>query len=188
MKDKKNNKKEFSTKNRLLKMSEISIWIDTYDDIFSDFDPRPYQDRILSDDFLQESKRVSKENKFGLFELKILIPSKLRDQKSEKIIRIRLHQYFNYTYEKIKNDIKRIRLRGVLLALFAGVLTTIATKLSINPPDNFFIHFLRVILEPAGWFTIWTGLENIFIDPQEKKSDLTFYKKMANCKIIFISY
>ena len=35
----------------------ISIVLDSYDDLFSDFDPRPYRIRALSDDFLLECKK-----------------------------------------------------------------------------------------------------------------------------------
>lgn len=46
---------------KILEMSEISIWLDNYDDIFSDFDPRPYSQRSLSDDFLAEAKKIEHE-------------------------------------------------------------------------------------------------------------------------------
>ena len=36
----------------LLKKGEISLLLDSYTGIFSDFDPRPYAERTLSDDFL----------------------------------------------------------------------------------------------------------------------------------------
>jgi hypothetical protein len=30
----------------------ISLWLATYDDLFSDFDPRSFTKRVLSDDFI----------------------------------------------------------------------------------------------------------------------------------------
>ena len=51
------NPKSPSTKEeteKLLQQSEISLLLDSYDDIFSDFDPRPYNQRALSQDFLAE--------------------------------------------------------------------------------------------------------------------------------------
>ena len=51
-------KKEMSDeeKQKILEMSEISLILDTYDDMFSSFDPRPYSQRALSEDFLSEAK------------------------------------------------------------------------------------------------------------------------------------
>ena len=37
---------------------EISFWLDSYDDLFSDFDPRPYAQKGFSEDFLDEAKRA----------------------------------------------------------------------------------------------------------------------------------
>jgi hypothetical protein len=36
---------------------EISIWLDSYNDIFSDFDSRPFSERTVSDDFLSEVRK-----------------------------------------------------------------------------------------------------------------------------------
>ena len=60
-------------KKKLLQLSEISLIIDTYDDIFSDFDPRPYSQRALSDDFLLEARKASKDKVSGTFELNFLV-------------------------------------------------------------------------------------------------------------------
>ena len=38
--------------------SKMSLILDTYLDIFSSFDPRPYEERSLSDDFLDECKKM----------------------------------------------------------------------------------------------------------------------------------
>ena len=47
---------------------DISIWLDNYDDIFSGFDPKPYSERVLSDDFLTEVGKVCKEKDEGIDE------------------------------------------------------------------------------------------------------------------------
>ena len=50
---------------RLPKQGEINILLNSYNDIFSHFDPSPYTERILSDDFIMTVKSVSK-NKTGM--------------------------------------------------------------------------------------------------------------------------
>ncbi len=74
-------------KETLLKASEISIILDTYDDIFSDFDPRPYSERALSDDFLIEANKASRDKASGQIELIFLIPQKMRNIESENLIK-----------------------------------------------------------------------------------------------------
>ena len=41
--------------------AKIFLWLDDFDDIFSDFDPRPYSARELSDDFLDEVRKIAAE-------------------------------------------------------------------------------------------------------------------------------
>lgn len=44
-------------KQSLLELAEVSILLDSYDDIFSDFDPSAYSERTLSDDFIIQAKK-----------------------------------------------------------------------------------------------------------------------------------
>ena len=64
---KKTNKEEFIKEEfieRHAKNGNISLILESYTDIFSDFDPRPYDQRTLSDDFLLECKKaVRRKNK-----------------------------------------------------------------------------------------------------------------------------
>lgn len=55
LKEQKNTKENYS----------ISLWIDSYDDIFSDFDPRHFSLRNISDDFLYEVKKGVNPNFWG---------------------------------------------------------------------------------------------------------------------------
>ena len=81
-------------KRKLLEESEISLIINSYDDIFSDFDPRPYTQRSLSVDMLDELKRASRDKASGQTELKFLIPKDLRKESDEIQIKKRLREHF----------------------------------------------------------------------------------------------
>ncbi len=48
------------SKKSLLKLAEISILLNSYNDIFSAFDPSEYAERTLSDDFIIQTKNFSK--------------------------------------------------------------------------------------------------------------------------------
>src|ERR1035437_3645551 len=73
---------------------QVSIWLDGYDDIFSDFDPRPYSERSLSDDFIAEAKKVSREKLLKINELNLLIPDSKRNAEQESVIIKNLHANF----------------------------------------------------------------------------------------------
>ena len=176
---------EEKTKNLLAK-AEISVLLDTYDDIFSDFDPRPFISRALSDDFLIEAKKATKD-KQGTFNLSFMIPKKLRNFEHELLIRRRLRDHFKKNALLLGNEIHRIKVKGIFMAI-AGIVMIMIASFLFSLEDVWFIHLLIVILEPAGWFTAWTGFYEIYYKGKELKPDLEFYNKMTRCEISFHTY
>jgi hypothetical protein len=172
---------------KLLQMSEISLWLDAYDDIFSDFDPRPYAQRALSDDFLSEAKRASKEKISGQIELKFLVPKNIKNLELENIIKKRLREHFKKHSQVLHNEVKEIRKGGIMLFFLGAPLTMLATYLS-TLEKSILVSFFVVLLEPAGWFTTWEGLARILSAKSQKGADIDFYDKMTKCEILFIPY
>ncbi len=172
----------------ILENSKISLWIDSFNEIFSDFDPRPYSKRELSTDFLMEAKRFARENLKGNFDLVILMPTNLRDLKNETIIKKRIKEHFQTQLKYLKKKRKEILTRGlgfISLGVIFMIITTFILFAIANP--NFLIIFLGVIGEPAGWFLFWEGLNLTIFDSNERKSDLDFNLKMSKVNIVFDS-
>ena len=182
-------KKELNRqKQDLLAKSEISLILDTYDDIFSDFDPRPYSQRALSDDFLREARKASYEIKPGVIELRFLIPTPLRKTDLESVIRRRLREHFRKHYTIFEKEARETRNRGILLAILGFALILAATYVAPLEDSSFIFRLLFVILEPSGWFCLWFGFDNIFTFTKSRNTDLDFYKKMSRAEIIFAPY
>ncbi len=179
---------EQTEKEKLLSMSEISLWLDRYEDIFSDFDPRPYSQRALSDDFLYEAKRVSRDKHKGKMELILLIPTDIRKLSKEVMIKKRLKDHFKYYADSIKKDIRSVIKSGIIFTVFGIVLMFGASFILFNVEKHMLLNFLVILFEPASWFLFWEGLSMIIFEWKDKKPDLQFYKKMAHCEIRFVSY
>lgn len=177
-----------SQKEKLLEMSEISLILDTYNDIFSSFDPRPYSQRALSIDFLNEAKRATKELPSGAIELKLLMPYQLRNLQKEISIKKRLREHFVRHQHLSHIESRRLRLRGIGMALLGVSFISASTFLYSIEVSNYFIKFLQILLEPAGWFTAWTGLEDIYYTGRELSKEIAFYEKMSKANIEFLSH
>ncbi len=172
----------------LIKKSEISLSLDTYDDIFSDFDSRPFSQRSLSDDFLIEAKKASRDKTSGI-ELNFLISKAARKQSEENVIKKRLKDHFKKHYHVEKQETLNIRRFGSRFAGIGIVLMFLATFILFRFPDKSFVmNFLIVLLEPAGWFLLWEGMNQMIFEPRKHREDLDFYKKMSSCEINFIEY
>jgi hypothetical protein len=175
-------------KKELLSKSELSIWLDDYDDVFSDFDSRPINERSLSDDFLVEVRKMVREKPTGNVELKLLIPNAKRKKELEVMVVKNLHTYFKHAADAIYHEMKKTRRRGFLLSGL-GFLVMIATAYLVSISNrSFFFNAAQIVLEPSGWFMVWSGMDNIFYNSRQRKPNLDFNTKMSHAEIIFVSY
>lgn len=175
-------------KKSLLELTEISILLDSYNDIFSDFDPRTYAERTLSDDFIIQAKKFSKDKDGHKMSLKLLLPAAVRNEQDEKVIIKRLHSHFKEMYQQLKNEVKKTNIKGVVLTVIGFMLMLTASYLSFMKAEKYYIHFLLVLFEPAGWFLLWTGLDHLVYLSKNSKKDLDFYSKMSRFEIKFLTY
>jgi hypothetical protein len=167
---------------------EISIWLDSYEDIFSDFDPRPYEQRQLSDDFIKEIQRRYLEDPKGRFEVHFILPSSERDLQKEAIVKRRLKEHFKDMVKKEKETIKNLQLRGYIY-IIVGAIILLANTAALFFLEERSIEYqiLAVLLVPAGWYGMFTGIGKVIDEPAlfiEKKE---FYEKFEKANYIFSS-
>ncbi len=164
----------------------ITIWLDGYDDIFSDFDSRDFSKRALSDDFLLELRKMSREEDGDIREFHLLLPEAARNKNDETIIVRRLHNYFRKNHTRISQSIASERNKAILFVLLGLIFLLLAGFISFLKPAHLALHFLMIACEPAGWFLTWMGFD-MFIAMPRKRPELSFYSKMAQSGISFKS-
>ena len=176
-------------KEKLLKEDEIGLWIEDYDYIFSDFDPRPLSQRGLSEDFLNEAKKACLVKSSEDLELKFLVSRKQRNYNEETVIKKRLKEYFKKHALEFKNEYKKIMNQGIYFIL-AGIIFMVITTFFLvnNSSSNYLLTFLAVLLEPAGWFLFWEGLDLVIFKSKERRPNMEFYRKMSKARINFVDY
>lgn len=165
----------------------ISLVLDSYNDIFSNFDPRPFTEKSLSDDFLIECKKAARDKEEGV-ELRLLIQAEKRNLSSEIKIKRRLKEHFQRHYHEELKKIRKIKKEGIIWFILGTIFIIVEAFLYAKQGQDFFIRLLLVILLPAGWFFFWEGLDKVFIDARERMPELEFYKKMSTAEIYFFSY
>lgn len=172
----------------LIREFEISLLLNSYNGIFSDFDPRHYSERALSDDFLHESKKAVKDKPSGQIQLKLLIPQNKRNSNEEKVIKKRLRDHFKKHHTILEKDKKSIIKKGLAFTLSGIALMLITTFFLLNiEHKSSLITFLVVLFEPGGWFLFWEGLDQSIFESKKVNHNLRFYKRMSNAEIVFSS-
>ncbi|MDD4182762.1 MAG: hypothetical protein PHT53_02955 [Candidatus Omnitrophica bacterium] len=147
---------------RVQDLREIGVVIDTWDDIFSDFDPRPLSERTVSGDFIDELKKRYKETQSGDFIITIYAPILLKNEESERMVTNRLRKHFRYKFLQKNKVIAIIRIRG-LIFFIVGICSlsflTLATYFKFL--SELTLQISSIILMPLGWFGIWEGLSKL---------------------------
>lgn len=166
---------------------EITITLDVYDDIFSDFDPRPYSQRELSEDFLKEIQRRYMEDKKGRFEVRFTIPPQVRDPKAEALIRKRLREHFSFMVRRAAEAISYTKRRGYLyMAVGALVLLADTYFFFMFHEESVLYQVLSVLLIPAGWYGMFTGIGKVIDEPFEDTEKKAIYEKFEKANYIFL--
>ena len=168
-------------------MTELSLWLDSYDDIYSDFDSRHYHKRRISEDFLYELEREMKYKEDKASRLMLLLPNQQRDEAVENSISASLAGFFQKQF-LLHGDKYRRQLKKGLMFLLGGVLVMLCnTWMNYRFESSFQIYIisLKVLLEPAGWFLLWTALDSLFYDLNTLKKEKVFFQSLSEVQIRF---
>ena len=165
----------------------ISFKLNSYQVLFSDFDPRPHSERGLADDFLHELQNASLETIPDHPQIIFYLPAHLRDTALEHIIVERLHTHFKKYEQSLSLKRKKTIWHGAALTVAGMLLMAAAVVVSWDEGLGKTASLLRVFLEPTGWFMGWYGLDHIFYIAQEDRDMLAFYQKITGSKIIFVN-
>ena len=172
---------------RIKDIKEISIAIDTWDDIFSDFDPRPLEMRALSEDFIAELRKRYREARRGQFLINIFLPESMKDEKTEKSVIHRLKTHFKSRSLQRQKELNGIRLRGsifVMGGIFSlGFLTYITYAKTFT---ELAIEIIGIVLMPLGWFGIWEGFSKIVDTSPIFMQEEVLFNKLSKATYKFI--
>ncbi len=166
-------------------MNEIKLWLDSYDDIYSDFDSRHYLKRRISEDFLDELQNELKNDKLIEGNIILLLPTHKRDEIAEKTIANSITTYFNKQFDFHKNKCRKKLNNGIVLFISGFIIMLLNSWFSFTYKESFVIIFLRILLEPAGWFLLWAAFDFLFYDYPTLKAMRNFYRQLSSATVLF---
>ena len=170
----------------MIKQGNVSLVLNSYDDIFSSFDPRGYSEKSLSDDFLNECKKAAKD-KSDDFELRLMLEKSKRSVSDEAKIRRRLKEHFQKHFNEKQGEIRKIKNEGFIWVVL-GALLIFGIVFGSIKFESIVLQSILTILEVPGWFLLWEGMSKILMESRRLNPEYDFYKKMALSQIIFLSY
>lgn len=169
-------------------MAELSLWLDSYNDIYSDFDARTLLKRRISEDFIHELELAYHRREENTNSLALQVPASLRIETDEKLITERVSNYFNREYENSARILKSNSSKNLVFLGVSIIIMVINVILTLRPSESGRLNAWRILLEPAGWFFFWNSLEYFFYDRSIDSTRTKFWNTVAGWKILFKSY
>ena len=163
----------------------IAIRLRTYDDLFSHFDPRPYAERTLSDDFLTEIAKPRLDRSKTAPQLEFFMPSSERSPQDESVIRERLHRHFDERADALEAQRQHAHSHGTLLALIGTGMLLASALVRTYVHNDFAAACLTVALEPGGWYAVWYGFDELFYGAKTIATEQAFHRRMTDASIVF---
>jgi len=110
----------------------------------------------------------------------------------EEAVRIALNQvigaYAIVVLSKDEDEIWKVKKTGLFMISLGVFFIFLGAYTSFYLNKSLFTSFLIVLLEPAGWFTLWEGLNHYLFESKKNISNLKFNQKMIRCEISFHPY
>ncbi|MDD5339901.1 MAG: hypothetical protein PHV13_01490 [Candidatus ainarchaeum sp.] len=167
------------TVSEVLQTAQIAL--DTYDDIFSDFDPSPYERRLISDDLLKELHRRYPEAPLGDLTITFTMPHSLRSEKVEALVKKRLKDYFKFRLkgmEKLREEKMRKGAVRLAIGIALSLLLIVFPQLDVLPV----LTTVSVLI----WYVLWTGFEYIFEAARRLSKKHAFYDRLLRAQCNFV--
>jgi len=159
------------------------IALDTYEDIFSDFDIRDFDERAFSIDFLDELRvRARKPTEDERLSIVLLVPAVDRNAADESLILERMRSFFADRSAVYRRRARKSRLTSFLYIaiglpfLLAG--NFLAARLEL---PSLFENFLLI---PA-WFFVWSGLDQFIHGREEILIKEQYYSRLCDARTMF---
>lgn len=167
---------------------EISIWLDRYEDLFSEYDSSHFKARTLSDNFLTEVRKLVHEVESANVELKFNLMADEQNPETEEVIINNIHEYFAAKATAAKNEMRQILRTGGLLSAAGFAIIIFMVTVGHNFSELMLVKGLEMMIDPLGWFLVWNGLDMVFVQSKKEQPTVDFNLKMTNAKLSFMAF
>ena len=164
----------------------IEVSLDTYDEIYDDWDPSPFKKRDIEDEFTDFVINASQDIplNFGII-IVLYLPLSKKDNQKEATLISAYKNYYAYALERLNKTKSNLYKKILYYLLFSVFLLTIGSFF-FREDQNLFINVLHEGVFIGGWVFLWEFFTNIFITRRELQEEYGLYKRLYQSDINFI--
>ena len=162
----------------------IEIALDSYSDIFNDFDPSPFKRRDLNPDLFNYLEDCSTDIplKYPII-IQFNIPKGMHLSSQEQRIKDGFKTYYSYLQFTEQNKYKTLFIQSIRNSLVAFLLLLIGLTLEFH--SNIIISALSNVIIIGGWVFIWQAISLMVFERNKYKYKILNYKRISDAPVIF---
>lgn len=164
----------------------VEIAVNSYADIFNEYDPSPYRKKDLDPDLTNYINECSTDIPLQYpIALQFNIPKKNIESEEEKRIKDGFQSYFAFLTYLAKKDYRQLILQSIWNIIIATFLLSLAIVLDIFHQSNFIISIFSTCITIGGWVFLWQAITMIVFERKKFKNKYLTNQRFKNCIITF---
>lgn len=164
----------------------IEVSLDSYDEVYDDWDPSPFKRRDIEDEFndyiYNSSEDIPLNYNIGII---LHLPICKKDLKKEGMLVSALRSYYTYEVERV-NKKKRNLLKRTVSYLFMSIFLLSAGYFFVSESEMVILNVLHEGILIGGWVFLWEFFTNIFITLRDMQTEYRMLDRILCSMIKFV--
>jgi len=166
----------------------IEIGIDTYADIFNQWDPAPFKRRDLDADLEIYLEGSSEEIPLRYsIELFFILPVGKRDKNIEEETRIAISSYFSFRLYFLRKHLQKITILVLRYLVLGFVLLWVGTNFPdyVTETESDWAIVVTEGIFIGGWVFLWESVSLFFFSGREQRYRYRLFKRLHRAPVFF---
>lgn len=164
----------------------IEVSLDTYDEIYDDWDPSPFKKRDIEDEFNDFVVNASQDIPLN-FDIVIVLylPLSRKDALKETALVSAYKNYYAYALARLDKARANLYKKILYYLVFSFILLSIGSFF-FQEGENLLLNVLREGIFIGGWVFLWEFFTDVFIVRRELQEEYGLYRRLYQSDIRFI--
>ncbi len=164
----------------------IDVSLDSYDDVYDEWDPSPFKKRDIEDEFDDFIRDSSSDIplKYGLV-IELYLPITQKNQNKERILKEAYDHFYRFQYSRAKKQQQEI-LHKIINNLFLAVIFLFIGYFSYPLGDSITLSIIKEGIFIGGWVFLWEVFTLLFGTLKDHFKHMKLLNRLLDANIRFI--
>ena len=165
----------------------VEVALNSYADIFNDFDPSPYRKKDLNPELMDYLNECSSDIPLDYpLILQFKIPKNQLDAAEEKRVKDGLKAYYAFSRYEAYTNYKKLIYQSILNVLISTFLLSFSIMINFFYPGNLFLSVVEACITVGGWVFLWQAITMVVFERKSYKKRFLTFKRFNEALINFI--